>query len=998
MPNKIGNTYLKYRYGKEEATENQVVYADVLNTLFEFKRDFNDLKNVLQFVKEMEFLGVFKINETSQAIVEFIDGKPTPRIKDLIQLEAFMNVKSTLIESLRVSDLSIKDKSNLLYFFRYSFTDELTEEEINEILEQRSQMVFTETDEEVKESFYNAKFPHLNKVLQNTDTLLNSFGSFERGKNVYVNQHGNKFAKILVLNCPLYIPLMQRSLYVIGNQKFLQSMEYTNFIEGKGISLLPAIKQIRDYLISLSKYPFSNWSTVVSNVQQKIFSLFFEKQVISPTKEDHYNDGLDMSWSQYKKDFTYEFKFLKNITQGTVNEQRSELFKIHFKEYNVKLNGKTIFERWGESGYDRMLQFPLHELDTELFDPTFTSATAKFLFTYRDAERTPMALELNPFAVYNRKSIRNSLGSYTILKSLPLAKIDKQLTYTHVSEVFSEIPSSNLWFLNDEYTSSEGFGVEEGLRLIDYEVSKEYGIFFGMKLASKDLNKGVANIMPKNERIFFIHNNKRIYLSVMSPRDMMKRENFGGWLESLYNGKKVLNNQLEPEFRDINKNPLKKDELLELQEVFVEINGETKSLGMKSVSLWTMHYVHETDTNFDEDEAITKTKYVLGVEATQRMFLEGGIELSDQFIRTDSKRMEITDKIIESTKETHKLYGKHSKVVDLYKYKGLGFNSTVVGNSLLAHDQTMLYLVESDVDKFKHLLKAFLRDPQKYKEYVYKLDNRIPFDIDSAIVRNPSIDAGNFIPGSTRVIVTNDDRFNVSILVVNPDAWARQGGDFDGDQGYVLFIKDISKLKEVYSLAYIGIKESTVYSNRSYSDFNEFITDFAGRKKTKAPSNLLKPLTIEQVVENCRLDPIVVHIGKSAVGVAKTVTMKILAYVWAWMRDNYFVPSVAKQLIVNANQINEILVQKTIDIAKWADNIEKVKETVYMCYKMVEVVETIINNRMSNEDLVLRDWVDSGLMPSLDNERTLLQVIDTIHPNGYWYRRILEELKKELKK
>src|SRR5690606_33459315 len=144
------------------------------------------------------------------------------------------------------------------------------------------------------------------------------------------------------------------------------------------------------------------------------------------------------------------------------------------------------------------------------------------------------------------------------------------------------IPTITLWMLNEELKTNDGFSTTEGMRIIDPEVAKDYGIYMGMKLATKDLNKGVVSI-SNTDRYYFMHNNKKIYISVMSPKDMLSRLNFGSFIESLYNGKKYLNGETKQEVRNLTDNPIKGSELLDFQEVFKETEQGVVSLGKKSV-------------------------------------------------------------------------------------------------------------------------------------------------------------------------------------------------------------------------------------------------------------------------------------------------------------------------------------------------------------------------------------------------------------------------------
>ena len=112
----------------------------------------------------------------------------------------------------------------------------------------------------------------------------------------------------------------------------------------------------------------------------------------------------------------------------------------------------------------------------------------------------------------------------------------------------------------------------------------------------------------------------------------------------------------------------------------------------------------------------------------------------------------------------------------------------------------------------------------------------------------------------------------------------------------------------------------------------EFVDIYAKLKgkPTLTTEAILTAKTQDKLVEAAKLDVVVSFIGKQSVGVAKSVSMRMLAFITAYMNENKFYSNAAKRLIELANEINELLVQKTIDISKWADNIKSVIETVML--------------------------------------------------------------------
>ena len=959
--------FIKYRYIIPKEEKNVVNYAEALNKVFETTQAIDTLDDVLEVINKLNALGVYRIAEHASAIVKeeevLIDNKTVKVKKLLIEnkelFEALYSFKRNLINSLKTSNYKLSQMSKLLYFYRFSYKEDLTEEEIQKVFEQRNTMTFVKTEEKVNETRVEFDFEHHEKVSKNTKTL-SSYFTFTSDNFVYKNQFGEKFKRFDFKNkkvddtiYPIYVPILVKSTYRVNRRTFIHTNEYVSFKEGKGINISFFVQQTINYFKALTLYKFEDLSTAAEIVQQKILTIFYEKQSFLPSDEDYINTyARTMDYDDYKEKYTYELNVFKDVTDLTSLEARAEFFKVHFRDFpNYSINGSEIETRWGKQGFNKKLHFPLKEIDTNLFDPTFVSTTGEFLFTYTDKDRTPMALILSEWNKYNKVSIRNSMGSYTTLKALELKRHDDPLTTNGFkSRFFKDIPTITLWMLNEELKTEDGFSTTEGMRIIDPEVAKTYGIYTGMKLATKDLNKGVVSI-SNTDRYYFIHEGKKIYLSVMSPKDMFSRLNFGSFIESLYNGKKYLNGETKQEIRNLTDNPIKASELLDLQEVYKETKHEVVSLGKKSVSLWTLHYVHETDTTFDELEDSNKdATFTIGVEAIQRMFLEGSKELAELFIKSDEKRLEIEKAMLDKY-PIQQLYGKYGKVTSLYKYKGLGFNSTVVGNSNLGFDEKHLYLVEKDIPNLIRVFKSFFKkQPKEFENIKQKLMNKESFTLPSDIlVRNPSIDRGNFIPGRTKLFYA-DERFNVSILMVNPSAWARQGGDFDGDQGYIMFLKPhiFKAINEVYTLSSYEIKNIDTFDIPKYETLQDFVNVYAKLKgkPTRTVENILTPKTQEKLVNAARLDVVVAFIGKQSVGVAKSVTMRMLAFITAYMNENKFYPNVAKRLIELANETNGVLVQKTIDIAKWADNIEKVKETVVLASTKNMQVVKVINQRL----------------------------------------------------
>lgn len=995
----MNNQFIKARYIIPKETKNVVNFAEALNKVFETTQVINTLDDILDVIKELNALGVFRMAEHASAIVK--DKQLLIENKELF--ERLYSAKKNLIKILKVSESEFKlpQINKLLYFYRFSYKEDLTKEEVQEVFEQRGSMVFQKTEEEVNETKISFDFEHHNTVSENTRTL-SSYLTFTSDDVIYKNQFGERFKRFNFKNgkvddtiYPIYVPLLTNSTYKVNRRIFIHTNEYVSFKNGKGINISFFIKQIINYFKALSLYKFKNISIAAEIVQQKMLTIFFEKQSFLPSDEDYINVyAQTMKYKDYEEKFTYELNIFKDVTDLTSIEARSEFFKVHFKDYpNNSINGSEIESRWGKQGFNEKIQFPLREVDTELFDPTFVSTTGEFLFTYTDKAKTPIALILSEWNKLNKVSIRNSMGSYTTLKALPLKKHDNPLTTNGFkSRFFTNIPTITLWMLNEELKTNDGFSTTEGMRIIDPEVAKAYGIYMGMKLATKDLNKGVSSI-SNTDRYYFMYNNKKIYISVMSPKDMLSRLNFGSFIESLYNGKKYLNGETKQEVRNLTDNPIKESELLDFQEVYKETEQGVVSLGKKSVSLWTLHYVHETDTTFDELEDSNKdATFTIGVEAIQRMFLEGSKELAELFIKTDEKRLEIENAMLKKH-PIHELYGKHGKVTDLYKFKGLGFNSTVVGNSGLAYDEKHLHLVEKDIPNLLNVLKSFYKqEPNAYENIKQKIEKRISFTLPTDIlVRNPSIDRGNFIPGRTKLFYA-DDRFNVSILMVNPSAWARQGGDFDGDQGYIIFLKPelFIPLNKVYTLDSYEIKNIDTFDIPEYTTLKEFVDIYAKLKgkPTLTTEAILTAKTQDKLVEAAKLDVVVSFIGKQSVGVAKSVSMRMLAFITAYMNENKVYPNVAKRLIELANEINELLVQKTIDISKWADNIKSVIETVMLASTKSMVVAKEIKNRLfvnAIDKMLAVCYYDSKakrFMRSNDRdiEKHLLEIIEIIKP------------------
>ena len=68
--------------------------------------------------------------------------------------ERLYSAKKNLIKILKVSESEFKlsQINKLLYFYRFSYKEDLTKEEVQEVFEQRGSMVFQKTEEEINET------------------------------------------------------------------------------------------------------------------------------------------------------------------------------------------------------------------------------------------------------------------------------------------------------------------------------------------------------------------------------------------------------------------------------------------------------------------------------------------------------------------------------------------------------------------------------------------------------------------------------------------------------------------------------------------------------------------------------------------------------------------------------------------------------------------------------------------------------------------------------
>jgi hypothetical protein len=472
-------------------------------------------------------------------------------------------------------------------------------------------------------------------------------------------------------------------------------------------------------------------------------------------------------------------------------------------------------------------------------------------------------------------------------------------------------------------------------------------------------------------------------LNITSLVNMAGRKNFSVLFEGLYNGKKFFDSNTEQEVRDFHNKPLETNELLDVMEVFVD----GKSIGKHPVGLMQTFFVRDIDSSyknddledddfedFDEENSKTEFKsYKLGLEWFARARLMGANK-TVEYLLGDEDKMNFDLNRIESLGEG-KLYGKYGKITQRFQKEVTGFTSTATANSFLDPEESVIYLLENEVMPFLLNIKQIDRNYDIKKAFnAYR--NNVPVLLPPALrIANPSIDDANTI--YNKVTIRKASKYaKHGYSEVNPVTWFRQGRDFDGDQSIFVFLpyffrRELHKFfgyeqRDVETFGYgfefkardilLG-KPKNIFdakdlhelpSKYPYTDIDSFILWIGEVKKDKqyAQEFLALSKTVQtkrEAIVKASSNLMTTRISKQLIGVAKTITMKATFFIEDFInRFSIEDQSVKDKLRLMADKMNWTLVQPTINIQKWSDNLQEVVKTVLLVYRMSEAVAAFI--------------------------------------------------------
>lgn len=985
---------------KKDIDEN---YANNLIMLLDNVNLPKNGKELISFVKDANDFGISKISNSSSSYLYYDEetGKTQPYNELKEYLAEFLSLKYRSLNMIK--DLTTEEKAMVLNFVGLTIKDELDEKEIESIVNYNT-FDFASTDIQVKETFFKSGNTKLDKIKQATKTVLETLEhSFKRDENIYLNRKNNSFgfAKVNYDGIDLYVPLMKYGYYMLNNRYFIQAHEVTDYINDRPTSIKPIVSKVFDFFRKIKRYyKFRNedLKDFSNSIQLEILNIFYGNinRYVSDyeIEEVFFQTGQEMTREEADQ-YSWTFKPFIDVTEEVIdagektplnikNQRILSQYKIYYREYKKldKIDGSKILNNLGKSGYDTLKDFKLKRIDTNIFDPSVSNNTANFLLAYNNDNSVSLLEQHMPWAPFNYRGVRNTIGMFSMLKAYEISsRPDKPLTITG-KETY-DIPGYNMWFLLGNYTDTSGRSTYDGMRLLHkYELSR--GFRTGMKFLQGPLDKGIGAFMQDD--LFFMHNGVKYPLNVKSSVDMIKRENYGTIIEALYNGKKALEGNLQQEVRDFTKKPLDSEkELLKPVEVFrKKPNGVIESIGKHFVGYIHMYLVHETDTNYNNtsNEDFEYSEYVIGVEAVNRVSIMGAHKVLEDLIGTED---EIEKRISDAKFSSKKLHGKHGAILKSIKSNKIGFIATAIANSGLAFDEARILLRKEDVKYFLKdirralgLKKGCSQDIiDKYNDIKEKLYAGETIKLFGLQLRNPSIDDANYIPVKIEVRIVDSLEYDVSVVEVNPITWARQGGDFDGDQATLLFVNEdiypeyvkLFGVQTQFNLKHpggafefkaarlLGVNELNIEErqdliikeSQQYNDLKSFLEWNSKLKGAKAVEEIVA-LSWEKVAYNSAIVPLTTLVSKRLIGVAKTVTMKPLMIIDAAINENLHIEStqLRKDLIENVNKMNNQLVQPTIDIQKWDNNLIGIIKLILIVYKMNQVISFVLETLLCN--------------------------------------------------
>jgi hypothetical protein len=206
------------------------------------------------------------------------------------------------------------------------------------------------------------------------------------------------------------------------------------------------------------------------------------------------------------------------------------------------------------------------------------------------------------------------------------------------------------------------------------------------------------------------------------------------------------------------------------------------------------------------------------------------------------------------------------------------------------------------------------------------------------------------------------DRAKYSYVEVHPLMWALQGGDFDGDLISLQFAsqKHFEQIEAKYGLHNHVIKELFEFKEqdaKSFDTLEAFYIYYATVKKSEEYAKSYLDILFkdgeyrvnskDEFIKLNENGTLTTMIGKSLIGVSKSVTMKGMSYIEFLMQQEpeTFTEDNRRMLMSYCDRMNvDELVQPTIDIQKWSSDTKKVIDIVLRSFYMNEAVALAVES------------------------------------------------------
>ncbi|NCB02730.1 MAG: hypothetical protein EOM67_11280, partial [Spirochaetia bacterium] len=953
--------------------------------------------------------GFFKLFNAKEALLT-LDRKGVDKDSFIELLRFFGHISDRVY---KVTDQMLEDLTNQRFYFK-DLQPVSMEESFFPFQEQRIKE-FTEQQ---------------GTIVTNLISVQEKGIKFELGRK-FQNNYGNILQAVKVIlsgqrgdsELIVYVPCSVLGVYTLGKNKFVSNHTVEDYIANSSINPMKAILRsiVKTSLAFTKSYKISeeNKEILRKGLQTALNGLMFAKRIIKATNAQikMKAEMEDLSRAQAEallKDKEYYFSPFTTIEGMTPFELKVQHHKLYFREYvtTSTTSGANILKNIGSNGYERFRGFPLNNGLLTYFDPAYMNNKADFAVAYMTKNHS--MVEMIPLGMHNHQSFRDAGSSFIIGHAFETkAPAEKPLTISDT--LINEIPSYNMLFAMMDFVDSNGSSTNEGCRQIHTHYADKLGLWEAIKIAFQGYDKGISRIMTDD--VYCIVNGTKYPLNVTSMVNMPSRQNFGVMLEALYNAKKFFNGNTETEFRDFYTNPLKMEELMDFVEVFV--NGE--SLGKHPVGMFQSFFVKDIDSSYkiqeddqeDEQEEEQDDKdvtpefksYKLGIEWFMRARLMGAHGLV-KYLLGDSESIAKAIKELEERNDRN-LYGKNGAVTALFQKSVLGFIATATPNVLLRPDQVSIKLTDAEFELFIENIKRLAKDidVEKVRED-FNSGKSISLP-PSLIVGNPSIDDANTI--YEEVTVSKGSKYTLfGYVEVNPTLWLRMGRDFDGDIATLLFFAYglRKELKQFFSYTLRNITEygfeyaardillgvpEDIYdasqlhllpSKYPYTNLDEYVRWVSLIKKYKPGKPLNekfaddtvklfhKTLTKREVIVGTSSNLMTTRVSKQLIGVSKTVTMRGMGLLEIILETVNAPQELKDRLRLYCDRMNWTLVQPTIDIQKWSDNLREVIKTILLVYRVSEAVSYKLESYLYPTRRTYNTLRNMGLKSGLISKKT----------------------------